>query len=132
MRKTCVTEQRTVHQVIDELSGRVDTVGSLFQMEVALDQGVQTDEFFEPREELEVPGFRDGAIVKRDRSQLFQDSLDSATLCKNSNSAFTACFWFWRLVRCLWYHDARDTSSRWLFGGGLTFDKRLAVSCFIL
>jgi hypothetical protein len=33
------------------------------------------------------------------------------------------------MVRCLWYHVARDTSSRWLFCGGLTFDKRLAVSC---
>lgn len=129
MRKTRVTEQRAVQQVIDKLSGRVDTVSFLFQMEMTLDKGVQTDEFFGPREELEVPSFRDGVIVKRDRSQLFQDSLDSATLLQNFNSAFAACFWFWRMVRCLWYHVARDTSSRWLCCGGLTFDKRLAVSC---
>jgi len=34
MRKTRVAEQRAVQQVIDKLSGRVDTVGFLFQMEV--------------------------------------------------------------------------------------------------
>lgn len=85
-----MAEQRAVQQVIDELFGRVDTVGFLFQMNVTLDKGVQTDEFFEPREELEVPGFRDGVVVECDRSQLFQDSLDSATLRKNFNSAFAA------------------------------------------
>jgi hypothetical protein len=115
--------------MIDELSGRVDTVGFLLQMEVIFDQGIQTDEFLEPGKELEVTGFRDGVVVECDRSQLFQDSLDSATLRKNFNSAFAACFLFWRMVRCLWYHVAKDTPSRRLFSGGLTFDKRLAVSC---
>src|SRR5690606_16646416 len=90
MRKTRVAEQRAVQQVIDELFGRVDTVGFLFQMNVTLDKGVQTDEFLEPGKELEVPGFRDGVVVECDRSQLLHDLLDSATLRKNFNSAFAA------------------------------------------
>ncbi|PTQ55742.1 MAG: hypothetical protein BSOLF_1515 [Candidatus Carbobacillus altaicus] len=115
MRKTRVAEQRAVQQMIDKLRGRVDTVGFLLQMEVIFDQGIQTDEFLEPGKELEVAGFRDGVVVECDRSQLLHDMLDSATLRKNFNSAFAACFSFWRMVRCLWYHVARDTSSRWLF-----------------
>lgn len=115
MRKTRVAEQRAVQQMIDKLRGRVDTVGFLLQMEVIFDQGIQTDEFLEPGKEPEVAGFRDGVVVECDRSQLLHDMLDSATLRKNFNSAFAACFSFWRMVRCLWYHVARDTSSRWLF-----------------
>jgi len=98
-------------------------------MEVIFDQGIQTDEFLESSEELEVTGFRDGVVVERDRSQLLHDLFDSATLRKNFNSAFAACFLFWRMVRGLWYHVAKDTPSRRLFSGGLTFDKRHAVSC---
>jgi len=115
MRKTRVAEQRAVQQLIDKLRGWVDTVGFLLQMEVIFDQGIQTDELLEPGKELEVAGFRDGVVVECDRSQLLHDMLDSATIRKNFNSAFAACFLFWRMVGCLWYHVARDTSSRWLF-----------------
>lgn len=84
--------------MIDELFGRVDTVGCLFQMNVTLDKGVQTDEFLEPGKELEVPGFRDGVVVECDRSQLLHDLLDSATLRKisirRSRRDFRSGAWF--------------------------------------